>query len=138
MSDNGEWLRGRGIGRERFATYLVDYLADLGFNVTKSEIADPAHTEIRARLTRMNPSVPASAKELDFELFPSSGGATLYWKGPAQIEPAEAGRMDRFVREVSTHLERVIATESHLASRVVKPPVVRLPWQPSSATAGPS
>ncbi|MCL4308507.1 MAG: hypothetical protein M1606_02195 [Candidatus Thermoplasmatota archaeon] len=135
MSDNGEWLRGRGIGRERFATYLGDYLATLGFEVQKTEFAEPTHTVLSARLTRMNPSVPASAKELSFELFPSSGGATLYWKGPAQIDAKEAGRMDRFVREISTHLERVIATESHLASRVIRPPVVRLPWEPAPSAA---
>lgn len=137
MTNNGEWLRGRGIGRERFATYLGDYLATLGFEVRKTEVAEPAHTELSATLARMNPSIPSSAKELTFELFPSSGGATLYWKGPAQIEANEAGRMDRFVREISTHLERVIATESHLASRVIKPPVVHLPWEPAAST-GPS
>jgi hypothetical protein len=36
--------------------------------------------------------------------------------------------MDRLVREISSHLERAIATESHATAKVVRPVESRLPW----------
>ena len=35
----GDWLRVRGIGRERFAGYLADYLGTLGYAVQRDELA---------------------------------------------------------------------------------------------------
>lgn len=129
MTENGDWLRARGIGRERFAGYVSDYLATLGYVVERAEVADPAETHLTARLSRMNPSVPPSAKELLFRLYPTSGGSALVWQGPTSVDPLDQSRMDRLVREITTHLERAIATESHATAKVVKPATSHLPWQ---------
>ena len=134
MSANGDWLRSRGIGRERFAGYVSDYLATLGFAVERNEVLDPAETHLTARLTRMNPSVPPSAQELRFRLYPTSGGAAVVWEGPVSVAPADQGRMDRLVREITTHLERAVATESHATAKVVRPPTPHLPWETPTAT----
>ncbi|MGI0055463.1 MAG: hypothetical protein ACREB9_05540 [Thermoplasmata archaeon] len=126
---NGDWLRGKGIGRERFAGYVAEYLATLGYEVERAEVADPALTKVSAKLTRMNPSVPNSAKELRFVLYPTSGGSALVWEHPTVLIPGDETRMDRLVREIGTHLERAIATESHATAKVARPPGSHLPWQ---------
>ena len=56
---NGDWLRVRGIGRERFAGYLADYLGTLGYAVERSESTEPSESHLKGRLERMNPAVPA-------------------------------------------------------------------------------
>lgn len=126
---NGDWLRGKGIGRERFAGYLADYLVTLGYEVERSEVADPAQTKVSAKLVRMNPSVPSCAKELRFLFYPTSGGAALVWEFPTVLVAGEEERMDRLMREIGAHLERAIATESHATAKVARPPGSHLPWQ---------
>ena len=125
---NGDWLRVRGIGRERFGGYLADYLASLGYSVERSESAESMESRLRGRLERMNPAVPPAAKELAFRLYPTSGGAALVWEAPTSIPSEELARMDRLVREMSAHLERAVATESHATAKVVRPTDPRLPW----------
>ena len=129
MADGGDWLRARGIGRERFAGYLADYLAGLGYAVERSETTEPSASHILARLERMNPAVPTCAKELKFRLYPTSGGAALVWQGPLTVPAEERTSMDRFVRELVLHLERSVATESHATAKVSKAPATRLPWE---------
>lgn len=138
MTENGDWLRARGIGRERFAGYVADYLATLGYAVERVEVADPAATHLIARLTRMNPSVPPSAQELGFRLYPTSGGCALVWEAPNVIEASDMSRMDRLVREISAHLERAIATESHATAKVLKPATSHLPWTTNVSAPSPS
>jgi len=125
---NGDWLRVRGIGRERFAGYLADYLATLGYTVEREESTEPMVSRVRGELGRMNPAVPPSASHLAFRLYPTSGGAALVWEAPLEIPDAERPRMDRLVREILTHLERAIATESHATAKVVRPSEPKLPW----------
>jgi len=137
MTENGDWLRARGIGRERFAGYVTDYLTTLGYAVERTEITDPSETRLVARLSRMNPSVPPSANELGFRLYPTSGGSALVWQSPTSVGAPDQARMDRFVREIATHLERAIATESHATAKVVKPPTSHLPWETPSAPPSP-
>lgn len=120
------------MGRERFAGYVADYLSDLGYVVERSEVSDPTETRLNAKLARMNPSVPPSARELGFRLYPTSGGSALVWQIPTSIDGNDLGRMDRLVREISTHLERTIATESHATAKVLKPPTSHLPWEASA------
>ena len=129
MTENGDWLRARGIGRERFAGYVADYLTTLGYLVERADFTDPAETRLTARLNPLNPSVPPSAKELGFRLNPTSGGSALVWQLPTAIDAADHGRMDRLVREITTHVERAIATESHATAKVIRPPTSHLPWQ---------
>jgi hypothetical protein len=125
---NGDWLRVRGIGRERFGGYLADYLASIGYTVERTESTEPMESRIKGRLEKMNPAVPPSAKELAFRFYPTSGGAALVWEAPTSIPPEELARMDRMVREMSAHLERAVATESHATAKVVRPTDPRLPW----------
>jgi hypothetical protein len=132
---NGDWLRARGIGRERFAGYLADYLATIGYSVERSDSTDPQLSRVKGRLERMNPAVPPSARELAFRLYPTSGGAALVWESPTSIPPEERSRMDRLVAEISSHLVRAVATESHATAKVTPPPDSRLPWQANGAGA---
>jgi len=127
---NGDWLRVRGIGRERFGGYLADYLTSLGYAVERTETTEPAESRVKGRLERMNPAVPPSAKELEFRFYPTSGGAALVWETPTAIPAEELARMDRLVREMTAHLERTVATESHATAKVVRPSDPRLPWVP--------
>lgn len=126
---NDDWLRVRGLGRERFATYLGDYLTGLGYAVEKP--SDPAASESRlsARLERTNPALPPSAAQLSFRVYPTSGGAALVWETPTELREEDRGRMDRLVREISSHLERAISTESHATAKVIHPSTSHLPWE---------
>ena len=125
---NGDWLRVRGIGRERFASYLVEYLTSIGYSVDRTDTQDPAESRVKGQLGRMNPAVPPAGSSLAFRLYPTSGGAALVWEAPTEVPAAERPRMERLVREISSHLERAIATESHATAKVVQPTQARLPW----------
>ena len=125
---NGDWLRVRGIGRERFATYLADYLGTLGYTVERTDAAEPSESRVKGRLDRMNPAVPPAAAALEFRFYPTAGGAALVWEFPTEVPADQRARMDRLVREISSHLERAIATESHATAKVVRPAEPRLPW----------
>lgn len=135
---NGDWLRARGIGRERFAGYLADYLGTIGYAVERSETTEPSLSRLRGRLEKMNPAVPPVAKELSFRLYPTSGGAALVWETPLEIPADERARMDRLVAEISSHLIRAVATESHATAKIVTPSDSRLPWHSNGGTAAPA
>ncbi len=125
---NGDWLRVRGIGRERFAAYLADYLGTIGYTVERSESAEGGESRITGHLQKMNPAVPPAAASLEFRFYPTSGGAAVVWEAPVEVPAPERARMDRLVREISSHLERAIATESHATAKVVRPALPHLPW----------
>ena len=125
---SADWLRARGIGRERFAGYLADYLATIGYAVERADSNEPSLSRVTGRLERMNPAVPPAARELAFRLYPTSGGAALVWESPTEIPPDQRARMDRLVAEISSHLVRAVATESHATAKVVRPADPRLPW----------
>lgn len=135
MTENGDWLRARGIGRERFAGYVVEYLGALGYTVERSESTEPMESRLTAHLVKMNPSIPPSATDLEFRLYPTSGGAGLVWEAPRAIAAEDRAGMDRFVREIALHLERSVATESHATAKVVRPAEPHLPW--ASPTVAP-
>jgi len=121
-------LRARGIGRERFAGYVGDYLASVGYSVERSEGTEPVETRMSCRLQKMNPALPPAASALEFRLYPTSGGAALVWEAPTEVPEDQRSRMDRFVREVEGHLTRAVATESHATAKVVRPTDPHLPW----------
>ena len=79
---NGDWLRARGIGRERFAGYLTEYLGSIGYRVERTERTEPMETHVKGELERMSPSVPPAAHSLAFRLYPTSGGAAGSLAGP--------------------------------------------------------
>jgi hypothetical protein len=136
---HGDWLRARGIGRERFAGYLADYLTTLGYAVERADSNDPSLSRVTGRLEKMNPAVPPIANEIAFHLYPTSGGAALVWETPTEIPADQKARMDRLVAEISSHLIRAVATESHATAKVTAPPDSRLPWQGNGGSiAGPS
>jgi hypothetical protein len=126
---SADWLRARGIGRERFAGYLADYLATIGYAVERTDSNEPSLSRVTGRLDRMNPAVPPAARELAFRFYPTSGGAALVWEAPTEIPTDQRARMDRLVAEISSHLVRTVATESHATAKVSAPPDSRLPWQ---------
>jgi hypothetical protein len=128
MAENGDWLRVRGIGRERFATYVADFLTNAGYAVERSDSTEPSESRILARLNRQSPAVPQSAREVAFRIYPTSGGAALVWTTPTQVEASDSARMDRFVREFASHVERAVLTESHATAKVSRVPDSRLPW----------
>jgi hypothetical protein len=129
VADGSDWLRIRGMGRERFAGYVADFLTSAGFDVDRSESTEPVESRLTARLVRMNPAVPASLKELTFRVYPTGGGAALAWLAPTVVDPADRSRADRFVREFLAHLERAVLTESHATAKVTRIPDARLPWE---------
>ena len=137
---NGDWLRVRGIGRERFAGYLADYLTTLGYAVERDERPEGNESRLTGRLDRPNPAVPGAAAALSFRFYPTSGGAAVVWEAPGDMPPPERGRMDRLVREIASHLERAISTESHATAKVIRPSGSRLPWEapPPNGGAGPA
>ncbi|HEY6239162.1 MAG TPA: hypothetical protein VIZ68_08265 [Thermoplasmata archaeon] len=128
MADTPDWVRVRGMGRERFAGYLADYLTALGYLVERTESTDPAESRVAAKLEKMNPAIPASASELRFRLTPTSGGAAVVWEAPVAVPASDRPRLDRMVREFVAHLERAVSTESHATAKVVPPPKPRVPW----------
>ena len=132
MAEAADWLRVRGIGRERFVGYLADYLSSIGFTVEKVETAEPAATLITGSLVRMNPAVPDGLRTVHFRVAPTSGGAAIYWESPSTMPPPELARADRFSRELETHLGRAVSTESHGTAKVVRSPVAHLPWAPEA------
>lgn len=129
MGESGDWLRVRGMGRERFATYVAGFLTASGFAVERSDSAEPIESRLTATLGRPNPAVPPSAATLRFRIYPTGGGAAVVWLGPEQVDAADRPRLDRFVREFVAHLERSISTESHATAKVTAAPGARLPWQ---------
>jgi hypothetical protein len=139
MGDNGEWLRVRGMGRERFAGYLADFLTSAGYQIERTDTNEPPESTVRAHLTRMNPAVPDGAKEIELRLYPNSGGAYARWVLPSGVSDTDRSRLDRFVRELVTHVERAVATESHATAKVTRPPSAHLPWEsPPGAAPGPT
>lgn len=132
MAEAADWLRVRGIGRERFVGYLADYLSGIGFTVEKTETMEPAGTLLEGSLVRMNPAVPDGLRKVKFRVAPTSGGAAIYWEAPAALPPAEYARADRFSRELETHMGRAVSTESHGTAKLVRSPVARLPWLPEA------
>jgi hypothetical protein len=133
---NGDWLRARGIGRERFVGYVADYLASIGYEVEKRETTEPLESHLTARLVRMNPAVPPAAHAMSYRFYPTSGGAALVWESPTSIPAEESSRMDRLVREMTLHLERAVATESHGTAKVTKPTDAHLPWASGGRNGG--
>ena len=128
MAESNDWLRVRGIGRERFAGYLAEFLETAGFEVQRTDTTDPAESRINARLVRMNPAVPDGGRELGFRVYPTGGGAAATWIRPTQMPSGDRARMDRFVREFVAHVERSVMTESHATAKVSRVPTSRSPW----------
>ena len=134
MSANGEWIRARGLGRERLASYLAEYLVELGYAVERAEVADPAASVVAGTLKRMNPAVPVGLTHVRLKFTPTSGGAAGSWETPSNLPADQKARADRFVRELVMHLERAVRTESHGTAKLQSVPGARLPWD----DAGPS
>lgn len=129
MGANGEWLRVRGIGRERFAGHFAQQVASLGYAVERTDSVEPPESRLTARLTRMNPAVPESGRELEFLFLPTSGGATVLWAAPREVPEADRARMDRLIRELVYGVDGAIRTESHGQAKLSRAPTAHLPWE---------
>ena len=123
-----EWLRVRGMGRERFAGYLEEYLTGAGFRIVRTEGPSGPESRIAAELERMNPAVPASGRRLAFRVVPTSGGSSVHWDEPTEVPTAERTGMDRLMREMLAHVERAVLTESHATAKVARAPEAKPPW----------
>ena len=132
----GDWVRGRGIGRERLAGHIGDFLTGYGFTVDRAESTEPPESRVTADLARMNPSVPDSGKHFEFRLYPNSGGCAIEWVSPLDIPAKDRSRFDRLARELQQYLERIVSTESHGTAKISTPPGGRRPWDgPAGNTA---
>src|SRR5271169_1462578 len=136
MAANIDWLRGRGIGRERLAGHLGEFLTSNGYEVARSESEAPPATVVRAELKRTNPAVPPGARSLEFYLTPTSGGCAVAWVAPVIVEDGERARFDRLVRELMQYVERAVSTESHGTAKLSRAPASRLPWESPQAPPG--
>ncbi|MCI4317509.1 MAG: hypothetical protein L3J96_03135 [Thermoplasmata archaeon] len=130
MGELADWMRVRGMGRERFAGYLSEFLTGAGYTIERTDSTEPAESRVKATLGRMNPAVPDGAKELMFRFYPTSGGAACVWISPTSVPDAERERLSRLVREMISHVERAVSTESHATAKVTRPLTGRLPWEP--------
>jgi hypothetical protein len=133
VENNNEWLRGRGIGRERLAGHIGDFLEGNGFKVEKAESAEPPETLVRSELAKMNPAVPTSGRRMSFRITPTSGGCAIWWLEPLSVTDGDRPRVDRFVRELFQHVERAVLTESHGTAKLTRAPGSHLPWEPPVA-----
>ncbi|HZY71396.1 MAG TPA: hypothetical protein VFF67_10530 [Thermoplasmata archaeon] len=133
-----DWARVRGIGRERFASHIAEYLTSAGFAVERTESTDPSESGVLARLNRMNPAVPDGGKEIAFHVYPTSGGSAATWDRPESITEPDRPRMIRFARELFAHVERSVLTETHGTSKVTRAPGSQLPWESAPAQDAPA
>ena len=129
MADGADWLRVRGLGRERFLGYVVGFLEGAGFQTTRTDSTEPAESRVQAHLARMNPSVPPALAALEFRAYPTAGGSALVWLRPTEVAPSDRARADRFARELQAHLERAVLTESHATAKVSAAPGAAVPWK---------
>lgn len=135
---NVGWLRVRGIGRERLARYVAEFLTGAGFKVEeKADGTGPGVTSmVVATLSKPNPAVPSSFAKLEFRTSPTAGGSLLRWEFPLTLaQESEKSRALRFATELSSNLEQRVALESRGQAKVTRdspnPPF--LPATPSSA-----
>jgi hypothetical protein len=129
MVGGSEWLRVRGMGRERFAGHLAEYLGTLGYTVERTDTTEPSVSVVAGELKRMNPAVPEVARFLRFTIVPTSGGAAVVWSSPLTVPPADRSRLDRLAAEIGQHLERSVLTESRATAKVSRAPDLRMPWE---------
>lgn len=132
------WLRVRGIGRERLARYVTEFLSGAGYRVeerTEPMGAQPSSL-VLADLARPNPAVPASFAHLEFRSSPTAGGSMLRWELPTSIaNESERSRALRFATELSSSIEQKVALESRSAGRVTKDHPLPPPLMPAGPTS---
>lgn len=132
------WLRIRGVGRERLARYLNEYLTSAGFAVEETTIAPNGGvaSQVKAHLSKPNPAVPPSLIDLTFRLDPTGGGAVILWELPTSlVHEADRTRALRFATELVTHLERLVATESRGTAKIIRDKVLKLPFDSTKPPA---
>ena len=128
MTGSTDWIRARGLNRERLGGYLADYLTELGYAVERTEPPEGNATVISAELRRMNPAVPDALRTIRVRFTPTSGGAAGTWEAPATVEGSARSRVDRFLAELLLHLERTVRTESHGTAKLTPATGPTLPW----------
>jgi hypothetical protein len=138
---NNGWLRVRGIGRERLARYVAEFLSGAGFRVEERTDGTGAAvtSTVHGTLAKPNPAVPTSFAHLEFRTSPTAGGALLRWEAPTSLaQESEKSRALRFATELSSNLEQRVALESRGQGKVTRdqpqPPFLPAP-SPSPAPA---
>ena len=145
MDEDG-WLRVRGVGRERVARYLGEFLTGAGYTVEDQQDggSEASRSVIQATLTKANPAVVPFLVQIRLSVSPTAGGALITWESPRSAPPeAERPRAIRFLHEFLTHVERIIATESRGTAKVTRSTPHGLPFDetprppvPASPAAG--
>lgn len=133
-----EWLRAQGLGRERLATYVAEYLRGRGYAV--EIIEDGGTSRLSAHVERPHPSVPPALADLRFSLVPSAGGSILSWDAPETVPSSELPRADRLAHELEQHLIRIASTQSHGVARLRPSLNAAAPWRrprPDAPSASP-
>ncbi|MDE1881441.1 MAG: hypothetical protein KGI89_12945 [Euryarchaeota archaeon] len=128
----------RGIGRERLARYVSEFLSGAGYRVEeKNELlgGQPA-SRLVADLARPNPAVPSSFTHLEFLASPTAAGSSLRWEVPSKLaHESERSRAQRLATELLSNLEQRVALESRSAGRITKESAVPPPLLTSGASA---
>jgi hypothetical protein len=137
---NPSWLRVRGIGRDRLARYVAEFLSGAGYRVEESNDTlggNPA-SRIVAELARPNPAVPSSLHHLEFRTAPTAGGSLLRWEAPTALSnEAEKSRALRFATELLSNLEQRIVLESRGTGKITREQTLP-PFLPSAGSPPPT
>ena len=132
MAAESEWLRVRGIGRERFAGNLADYLTGIGYTVERTRVDRTARrASLVAQLTRMNPAVPEERARAALPPLPDQRRRRGRLGGAAEVPGADRRRLDRMVREIYGRTSSARSSRRATRRRRSPPPQARLPWGPA-------
>lgn len=130
---NAGWLRVRGIGRERLARYVSEFLTGAGYRVEESADLQGGQptSHLVADIARPNPAVPSSFNHLEFRTSPTTAGSALGWEEPrALANDTERSRALRFATELLSNIEQRVALESRSPGRVTKEGTLPPPLAP--------
>jgi hypothetical protein len=137
--EGNDWLRVRGVGRERLGRYLAEFLEESGYAVTELEepLGPTPSFKVTATLRRPHHAIPPALGTITVRFLPTAGGCQAVWEGPvATLAGSDRARAERFVAEILARLDQRVATETRGTSRLVRerpgtPPF--LPPAPSPA-----
>ncbi len=141
--EGNDWLRVRGVGRERLGRYLAEFLGESGYAVTEGEepVAEGPSFKVSGTLKHPHHAIPPALTSLTVRFLPTSGGCQAVWEAPVDpVEGPDRARAERFVAEILARLDQRVATETRGTSRLVRehpgiPPF--LPAAPGNASPAP-
>ena len=133
--EGNDWLRVRGVGRERLGRYLAEFLEESGYTVREMEEPVGATPSFKVSATLKHPhhAIPAVLSALAVRFLPTSGGCQAVWESPVTpVEGPDRARAERFVAEILARLDQRVATETRGTSRLVRERPGVPPFLPSA------